>query len=118
MSSRRSRRRGRLREPDVVAERIAQRAVDAVRTLRRLLAELDTLRTELVVRLAAVVRREEQVSARAALRDEIADLRRGLVVHDRLAGPLDQDGVAVVSGYRHRVPAHEPVVLVVVHLEA
>src|SRR5439155_8692008 len=70
--------RCRLREPQEVAERVAEPAIDTVRTLRGLLGELDALRLELFVRLAAVVRREEQSPGGVALRDDVADLRHGL----------------------------------------
>src|SRR5438094_6025912 len=73
--------RRRLREAQEVAEGVAEAAIDAVRPLRGLLRELDALRLELVVGPAAVVGREEQVPAGRALRDEVADLRRGLLVH-------------------------------------
>src|SRR5690242_914900 len=58
---------GALDEAHVVAGRVAEARVDAVRLLRGLLAELDAARGELLVRAAAVVRREEQ-PARDALR--------------------------------------------------
>src|SRR5438105_12631225 len=111
------RRGGGLREPDVVPERIAKRAVDPVRPLGGLLRELDASLRELVVGLAAIVRREEQVAPRPTLGQEVADLGRGLVVHDRLARPLQQDRAAGVTGYADGQPAHEAQILVVPLLE-
>src|SRR5579859_1866988 len=64
------RRRRPLREPDVVAERVAEAAVDPVWPFGRLLGELDALGLELVVRLAAVVSDEEEMAARRAFRDQ------------------------------------------------
>ena len=50
--------RGRLRDPDVVAERVAQPGVGAVEPLGRLLGELDALRLQLLVgaRASSVVK--------------------------------------------------------------
>jgi len=47
--------RGELHDADVVAERVAQPAVDAVEALGRLVGELDALGLELLVGLAQIV---------------------------------------------------------------
>src|SRR5712692_2208267 len=101
------RRRGRLREADVVAERVAQPAVDPVRALRRLLRKLDPATVELFVGLAAIVVAEEQVTTGDTLGDVVADLSRGLVVHRRLAGALEQDLARLVAGHAHHEPTPE-----------
>src|SRR4029079_19277530 len=49
-----------LREPDVVARRVAEARVDAVRTVLGLVDELDAAALELLVGGAAVVRGEEE----------------------------------------------------------
>src|SRR5438105_241631 len=108
----------RLREADVVAERVAQPAIDPVRTLGRLFRELDAFGPQLAVGLAAVVGHEEEVPAGATLRDQVADLRGGLVVHDRLTRLLEEDAAAVVAGDADREPAHESEIAVLDDLQS
>src|SRR6478735_11810941 len=69
----------RLRDPDVVAERVADAEVQAVVLLRDLLRDLDALGLQLVVRLLRVVRQEEDGAAGCALRDEVTDRGGGLL---------------------------------------
>src|SRR5216684_2686088 len=107
----------RLGEPDVVAKGIAKAAVDAVGSLRRLLGELHAPGSQLVVGLAAIRGREEQVSTGGAFRHQLANLLGGLRIERRRAGFLEQD-MAGVAGHVHRQPAHEPKVLVSVDLKA
>ena len=64
-----------LHHPHRVAGRVAEAGVEAVGLLGRLLAELDALRLQLLVRAAAVVGGEEQ-AAGGALRDDRLELRR------------------------------------------
>ena len=109
---------GRLDEAHVVAERVAQAAVDAVEVLGRLLGELDALGLELLVGAAAVVGGEPGGEAGRALGDEVADLRGGRVVHGGRAGPLEQDLAVGVAGDADGQPAHEAEVDVGADLEA
>src|SRR5205823_9933182 len=102
----------------MVAERIAQPAVDAVRSLGWLLGELDALRTKFGVGLAAVVSGEEQVSTCGAFGQQLADLRGGLLVECRRSRRLQEDLAVTVAWDTHRQPAHEAEVLVGVDLEA
>jgi len=105
----------RLDDPDVVAERVAQRAVRAVEVLGRLIGELDALRAQLLVGLAAVVGREAGEAVAPFVTRSRPGRRR--VVHRRRPGfsrrsavplPRDADGQ----------PAHEAHVDVGVDLEA
>src|SRR5438270_11124969 len=95
----------------MVAERIAQPAVDAVRSLGRLLGELDALRAKFGVGLAAVVGGEEQVSAGGPLRQQFADLGGGCLVERRRSGGLQQDLAVAVPWDTYGQPAHETEVL-------
>src|SRR5947209_624777 len=108
---------GSAAKSDVVAEWIPQPAVDTVGPLRRLLGELDVFRPKLLVGLAAIRGREEEVPSRGALRHHLANLLGGLRVKRRRAGLLQQD-LAGIARHVHRQPAHEPQVLVGVDLEA
>src|SRR4051794_12537262 len=65
--------RVRLGQSNVVPRRIAERRVDAVRSLLGRLAELDALVAQLLVRAVDVVRLQEE-RAREALGHELADL--------------------------------------------
>src|SRR6266480_2468073 len=102
----------------MVAERIAQPAVDAVRSLGRLLGKLDALRAKFGVGLAAVVGREEQVSAGGPLGQQLADLGRGLLVERRRSRGLQQDLAITIAWDTYGQPAHETEVLVGIDLEA
>src|SRR5258708_40158341 len=90
----------------MVAEGVTQSAVDAVGSLGRLLGKLHPFRPKLVVRLAAVGRREEEVSAGRAFRHQLAGLLGGLHVHTGWARLLQQD-LARVDGHVDRHPAYE-----------
>src|SRR4051812_33462915 len=68
----------RLRDAQRVAERVAKAAVDAVEVLGRLLGELDALREQLLVGLAAVLDVEDHAVA-AALGNQLADEGGGLL---------------------------------------
>src|SRR5215207_7959003 len=73
-----------LREPDVVAGRVAERRVDPVRPLLGLLDELDAAALELLVGSAAVVGRQEDRPG-GALRRQALDLLGGLRLEHRRA---------------------------------
>ena len=100
----------------MVAEWIAQPAVDAVGPLGRLLGEFHALGSKLVVGLPAIVGREEQVPASGALRNQLADLLGRLDVERRRARGLQQN-LAWIAGNVHREPTHEAQVLVGIDLE-
>src|SRR5205823_3787268 len=102
----------------VVAEWIAQSAVDAVRSLGRLLGELDALRAKFGVGLAAVVGGEEEVSARGPLGQQFADLGRGFLVERRRSRGLQQNLAVAIARHADGQPAHETEVLVRIDLEA
>jgi hypothetical protein len=106
---------GRLREPYVVTEWIAQPAVDPIGPLRGLLGKLHALRSKLLVGLPAVGRREEQVSARCTFGYEFADLLGCLCVERRGTRLLEQDLAGVARNVNGQ-PAHESQVLVGIDL--
>src|ERR1700722_2880420 len=86
------RRCGHLRHADVVAERVTKPEVDAIRLLGRLLREFDAaLGLELVVGLAGVRRREEEMAAGASLGQERTDFVSRGRIHRRWAGFLQHD---------------------------
>src|SRR6185312_5445374 len=70
----------RLQDADLIAERVAQAAVDPVAVIDRLLRELDALGAEPLVRAEAVVGAEHHGDPGRALRDELPDLLGGLLV--------------------------------------
>src|SRR4051794_22810886 len=74
-----------LHHPEVVAGRVAEAGVDAVRLLRRLLQELDAALLELVVALLDVVGGEEE-AARRALGEQVVDLLPRVLVEDGRPG--------------------------------
>src|SRR5918995_2814477 len=108
----------RLGDAALVAERVAEAAIDAVGLFGWLLDELHTLGLELLVGLAAVVGGENERQAEGALGDQIADLGRDFVRHRRRAGLLQQDVVIGVAWHVDREPAHEAEVEVGADLEA
>src|SRR5215212_1295936 len=110
-------RRG-LHDADVVAERVAQAAVDAVEALGRLVGELDALGLELLVGLAQVVGPQAEREARRALGDELADLLGRRVVVGRGPGALEEDLAIGIAGRADGQPAHEAHVDVGADLEA
>src|ERR1700687_3739607 len=75
-----------LHYAQVVAERVAQPEVDAVRVLGRLLGDLDTAGLQGLVGLAAIVRGETEREPCGALGDELANLRTTLFVCSGRAG--------------------------------
>src|SRR5579862_5689317 len=81
----------RLQDADLVAERVAQAAVDPVAVIGRLLRELDALGAEPLVRGEAVVGAEHHDDPGGALRDEISNLLGGLLVHHRRARDVEHD---------------------------
>src|SRR5207253_3240562 len=93
-----------LDHPEVVAGRIAEAGVDAVRLLRRLLCELHSALLELLIRGAAVVRREEQ-AAGGALRHQRLDLVARLLVEHGRAGNRHQRDRDVLAGHADGEPA-------------
>ena len=70
----------RLGEAQRVAKGVAQRAVDPVEALGRLLRELDTLRAQALIGAAAVVGVQDQAPAGGSLGNELAYVRRRRVV--------------------------------------
>src|SRR4051812_13620956 len=80
-----------LRDPQVVAEGVAEAEVDAVGLVDRLLGDLDALGLELRVRLVGVIGAEEQVSPGRPLGDQLAHLGSRLVAHRRRSRLLQQD---------------------------
>src|SRR5947209_18869908 len=70
------RRRRQLHDPDVIAERVTQSAVDPVELLGRLLSELDAPGEQRLVGLAAIVRGEADRKAGRTLRHQVANLFR------------------------------------------
>src|SRR5262245_16991476 len=94
-----------LEDPDRVAEWVPEAHVGAVEVVGRLLGEVgDAALAELVVELPGVVRDEDE-AAEGALRDEVAELGRGLLVVDRRAGLLERHlGRAVLAGDPDRQP--------------
>src|SRR4029077_8837279 len=80
-----------LDDPEVVAERVAQAAVDAVRVLDRLLAELDALGFQGLVGFAAVRRGEAERETAPALGDRLANLSGRLLIHPGRSWDLEQD---------------------------
>src|SRR4051812_16646352 len=74
-----------LREAQVVARRVAERRVDAVRTLLGRIDELDAAALELLVGRPAVVGGEEDGAGRTLAR-ELLDLLPGLRIEDRRPG--------------------------------
>ena len=90
----------RLREPEVVAGRVAEAGVDAVRLLRRLLRELDAAALQLLVRPLAVVGREEE-PAGGAPRDQVWSCRR--VSSSKTGGPgMAISAIATSAGRARR----------------
>src|SRR3954447_23934153 len=69
---------GRLGDADLVAERVAQRAVDAVWLLGRVLGELRALAGELLVGLAAVIGAEDAGQSERPLGEQVAHLAADL----------------------------------------
>src|SRR5690606_38903275 len=98
----------RLGDPDVVAERIAQTAVDAVGLFGRLLGELHPLGAQFLVGLAAVVGGEDEAEAHGPLGEQVANLCGVLLRHRRRAGALQQDLPVRLPRDGDRQPAHEP----------
>src|SRR5258706_7482024 len=80
-----------LHDSNVVAKRVAQPEVGAVEVVLRLGCDLYAAPLERLVRFLAVVRGQAEGEAGRALRDELADLARGLLVHSRRARKLEQD---------------------------
>src|SRR5207302_10981299 len=80
----------RLRKTDVIAKGVAQPAIDAIGSSRRLLAEFHALRAKLVVCLPAVGGREEQVTTSRAFGDQLAHLLGRLLIERRRARILEQ----------------------------
>ncbi|GAA3051091.1 hypothetical protein GCM10020000_35320 [Streptomyces olivoverticillatus] len=108
----------RLSKADAVAERVAKPAVDPVRALRRLLGEFDALGQQRLVRLAAVLRGEDDPAAHGALGHQLADLLCRLLGHRRGAGLLQQDLAARLTGHVDGQPPHEAQIGVGVDLQA
>jgi hypothetical protein len=81
----------RLQDADLVAERVAQAAVDPVAVVGRRLRELDALGAEPLVGAEAVVGAEHHDDPGGALRNELPNLLGGLLVHDRRARDVEHD---------------------------
>src|SRR5690349_2613591 len=96
-----------LHHPELVAGRIAEARVDAVRLLGRLLRELDAAPRELLEAGAAILGREEE-PARGALGEQVENLLPRLVVEDRRAGDGHQHDRDVLAGYADGEPAEVP----------
>ena len=107
-----------LGEAEVVAEGVTEAAVDPVRTIGGFLGELDAPAQQGLVRLAAVVRGEDEQATHRALGHQFADLPRGLLGHRRAARLLQQDLALRVTGNVDGQPAHEAQVDVGVDLQA
>src|SRR5262252_4795767 len=108
----------RLHDSNVVAEWIAQPDVDAVGLLHRFLSELDALGEQRLIGLSAVVRREADRETRCALRNELADLPSGRIVHLRWTRSLEQDVASRLSRHANGQPAHESEILIAADLQA
>src|SRR5690606_23443195 len=106
-----------LRDADVVAERIPQCAVDAVRLLGRHLREFDTLGAERFVRFLTIVGVEHGRGTERTLRDQVPDLCRDLLAVRGRTGQLEQQLSARVGRQLHGEPPHETHVDVVGDLE-
>src|SRR5207249_12077463 len=89
-----------LDDAEVVAERVADAEVGAVVALGQLVGDLDALLLEVFVCLLDVARGEAGGETAGALADELADLLRGLRVHRRRAGDLEQAVMRWVPGAR------------------
>src|SRR6267143_2695148 len=107
-----------LNDSEVVAERVAQAAVDSVGVFGRLFAELDASSLQGLVGLPAIGCCETKREAAAAFADRFADLGGGLLVHAGRGRDLEQDVAAGITGYPNRQPAHEAEVHVGADLEA
>src|SRR6266849_751439 len=94
----------RLKDPDAVAERVADAHVGAVGVLDGLLREVrDAARLERLEQAAGVVRLEDE-TAQGALGDQLADLRRSSVVLHRRAWLLEKD-LGAVARHAHGQPS-------------
>src|SRR5581483_12385050 len=90
---------------DLVAEGIAQAAVDAVAVVGGLLGELDTVGPQLLVGAETVVGLEHHHDAGRALGDQVAHLLGGLLVHHRRAGDVEHDLWNRLAWYTDGEPA-------------
>src|SRR6267143_820770 len=107
-----------LHDSNVIAERVAQPEVGAVEVLLRLRGDLDAARLERLVRLLAVIRGQAEGESGRALRDQLAGLGGGLLVHSRRARQLEQDIASGLSRHADSHPPHEPEIHVVGELHA
>src|SRR5713226_4629654 len=80
-----------LDDADVVAERVADPEVGSVKVLCRLRGELNAASRERLVGLAAVRSRKAEREAAGSLGDNVANLVRGLRIHGRRPGKLEQN---------------------------
>src|SRR5260370_39515300 len=106
-----------LDDADVVAERVANPEVGSVKVLFRLGGELDAARLERLVGLAAVRSRKAEREAARSLGYDVANLVRGLRVHGRRAGQLEQNVASGLARNSHGDPPHEPEVHVIGELQ-
>src|SRR5450759_738280 len=97
-----------LHDADVVAEGIAEPEVGAIEVLFRLRSELDAATLQRLVGLLAVVGGEAERETGRALGNELADLRRRLLVHRRWPGQLEEDVASGLAGHSDGYPTHEP----------
>src|SRR5690606_17995256 len=95
-----------LDHADVVAERVADREVDAVRPLLRLLADRHALGPQLLAQPAGVVGREADGEARGALRHQLADLLGGVGVDAGRRHELEEDLAFGLTLGTHGQPPH------------
>src|SRR3954463_1454182 len=94
-----------LKDPDGVAERIAQADVGAIEMLGGLLGAVsDAACPEGLVQFSGVVREEDE-SAQGALGDWFTELRSGRFVVQRRARLLEGELCLRVAGNAHRQPA-------------
>src|SRR5690625_845840 len=109
---------GLLSDADVVAERVAQRTVDPVGLLGRLLGELHPLGEELVVGRLAVVCGQDGSRAHGPLGDQLAHRGCSPLRKHRRCRDLQQDVPVGLAGRSDGEPTHEAHVHVGGHLEA
>ena len=94
-----------LKDPDRVAERVADAHVGAVEVVGGLLGEVgDAARLEGLVQGAGIVGDEDETAQRA-LGDQLAELRRGRLVVQRRARLLQGDLGARLAGNADGQPA-------------